>query len=265
MRFIFSVRLRQKVKTLKTIVHIPHSSTIIPSDLLDQFLLSAPELERELILMTDAFTEELYAGLPSAIDVVFPVSRIVLDPERFENDSDEPMAARGMGIVYQRTSQQEPLRRTLSPGERASVIARFYRPHHKRLESEARRVLAEHGRCLILDGHSFPSRALPYEIDASLPRPEICIGTDEFHTPPGLCAAAERLFGDAGFEVGVNVPFAGALVPATFYRSERNVHALMIEVRRDMYMNEVTGKKTHLFDAIKGRLRKVLQLLVRYP
>ncbi len=106
-----------------------------------------------------------------------------------------------------------------------------------------------------------PSRALPYEPGASLRRPEICIGTDDFHTPDALAQATEGIFGDAGLKTVRNEPFAGAIVPAAFYRRDPQVTSVMIEVRRDLYMNEATGERTpglgairHLIDSLAGRL-----------
>ena len=63
--------------------------------------------------MTDAFTDELFA-LPNAIRVISPVSRLVLDVERLPDDS-EPMAKVGMGMIYTKTADGRPLRRTLIP------------------------------------------------------------------------------------------------------------------------------------------------------
>jgi hypothetical protein len=41
------------------ILHIPHSSDVIPENLRDQIVLSDDDLAAELTLMTDAFTDEL--------------------------------------------------------------------------------------------------------------------------------------------------------------------------------------------------------------
>jgi hypothetical protein len=44
--------------------------------------------------MTDAYTDELFPLTPvEAGRVVFPVSRLVCDVERFSSDDDEPLAA----------------------------------------------------------------------------------------------------------------------------------------------------------------------------
>ena len=79
------------------ILHMPHSAVGIPADVRATLRLSNEELDRELLLMTDWYTDELFA-LPAseAVTVRFPLSRLVLDPERFLDDPKEPMAARGM-------------------------------------------------------------------------------------------------------------------------------------------------------------------------
>ena len=100
------------------VVHVPHASRIIPSRYRDQFFLNDLELDQELVRMTDSFTDELFAmGADLAATVRHDVSRLLVDPERFEDDAAEPMAGRGMGVIYQRTSLQTPLRSAISDGE----------------------------------------------------------------------------------------------------------------------------------------------------
>ena len=76
---------RQKLgrQTIKAIVHIPHSSTHIPGRVRNQFVLCESALQREMDQMTDWFTDEIFGGLAGTSDVIFPVSRLVVDPERF--------------------------------------------------------------------------------------------------------------------------------------------------------------------------------------
>ena len=43
------------------ILHIPHSSRVIPGNVRDQIILSDRELDAELDRMTDAYTDELFS------------------------------------------------------------------------------------------------------------------------------------------------------------------------------------------------------------
>ncbi len=169
------------------VVHVPHASPAIPDAVRRTLLLTDEELRRELLLMTDWHTNVLFA-LPGdlASTVRFPVSRLVVDPERFIDDCSEPMADKGMGAVYTKTSDGKDLRGPLSGEERNALLSAYYYPHHARIRDAVGAALAEHGRCLIIDAHSFPSRPLPHEPDQSPGRCDICLGTDEYHSPTWL-------------------------------------------------------------------------------
>ena len=180
------------------VLHIPHSRTVVPTDIRPQLCLDDAALAREILRMTDHHTEALFepAGrMLKAVRVVFPVSRLVVDPERFEDDAVEPMARIGMGVIYTRTADGEALRSALPTSqERIALLERFYRPHHAQLEAAVRDALEVRGSCLVIDCHSFPARPLPYELDQDPERPDICLGTDEFHTPTPLLEVARRAF-----------------------------------------------------------------------
>jgi N-formylglutamate amidohydrolase len=228
-------------------------ATLRPSD---------AELEHELLRLTDHFTDELFALEASlARPLVFPVSRLVVDPERFSDDAEEPMAAHGMGAVYTRTLSGAPLRGALSRPERETLIAQFYHPHHTQLLAIVDEALATHGCALVLDCHSYPRAPFPFE-RKDRARPEVCIGTDDFHTPVWLADTAEDLLAAAGFEVRRNTPFSGALVPRRHQVSTPAVHALMIEVRRDLYIDEETGAKLPGFEILRRRLTEALGALI---
>jgi N-formylglutamate amidohydrolase len=209
--------------------------------------------------ITDHHTLALFAAADTAARVVAaPVSRLVVDVERFANDAEEPMAARGMGAIYSMTSQNTPLRRPLTATEREALMQTWYYPHHARLEQAVDNALAEHGRCLVLDCHSFPDQPLPYEMaNPAQQRPDICIGTDDFHTPAALTAALVEQFSRAGLSVKLNDPFAGALVPISRYRKDARVSAVMVEVNRKLYMEEGTGERLAVFEKVAGLVRLV--------
>jgi N-formylglutamate amidohydrolase len=245
------------------VVHIPHASLVVPSDVGAGLLLTPVELQQELLVMTDRYTDELFA-LPSglATTVAFPVSRLVVDPERFTDDDSELMARKGMGVVYERTAAGHALRRPPSAEHRRQVLARFYEPHHAALATAVEIALAAHGTCLLLDGHSFPTRPLPYEDDQDPDRPDICIGTDASHTPAWLRDIAVHAFEKVGWRVAVDRPFAGALVPMRYYRKDLRVRAVMIEVRRGLYMNEESSVRLPRFNEVRERISGALRAVI---
>jgi len=214
--------------TNHVILHIPHSSIVIPTDC--QFLLSESELIQEVEKLTDHQTDTLF-NCEGAAKLVFPVNRLVVDPERFLED---PMESVGMGVVYTHTSDGKPLRRILDTDKQALIDA-HYHPHHERLTSMVDGCLNQLGTCLIIDCHSFPAQPLPYEKDHH--RPDICIGTDPFHTGQTLIRTVVATFETLGYVVAVNSPFSGTIAPLKHYHKDQRVASVMIEVNRSLYAN----------------------------
>ena len=245
------------------LLHLPHDSSAIPAEAAADFLLTSEELRQELLLLTDWHTADLYAADANPVEVVrAEVSRFVVDVERFPDDRDESCAKVGMGATYVRTCAGQPLR-VLTTERRAELMERYYWPHHRRLDEAAAERLARFGRCVILDAHSFPTGPLLTQVDFSAP-PEIGIGTQAGHTAPELLALAEDFFRRHGFVVGVNVPFSGTMVPNRFFGKDPRVQSLMIEVRRDLYMDEATAERHAGFARIQSVLKEFRGELVRF-
>jgi len=231
------------------ILHVPHHSKQIPPALRGQFLLTDDQLTRELILMTDEGCRELFNyRCENARLVQATVSRLVVDVERFTDDNQEKMASVGMGVIYTRTAHNQPLRKELTTDERNDLLKEYYYPHHEALEQQVEEVLKKYDHCIIIDCHSFPSKPLPFELNQSSDRPDICVGTDDCHTSERLKNSFVTAFKESGFKVSVNEPFAGALVPYKFYAAkEARVQSIMVEVNRKLYMDETTGLRTDNF------------------
>jgi N-formylglutamate deformylase len=114
------------------------------------------------------------------------------------------------------------------------------------------------GTALILDCHSFATVPLPSEPDQSPDRPDVCLGTDEVHTPAALAGALERSLAAEGLIVRRDAPFEGTLVPARFCRTDARVRSVMIEVRRGLYCDEATGEPTARFDRVRATLKRAV-------
>src|SRR5665647_1032312 len=82
----------------------------------------------------------------------------------------------------------------------------------------------------------------------------------------GHQGAGERAVeGDAGSGlagIAFDRPFAGALVPLPYLGNDRRIHAVMIELRRDLYMDEETGGRLAGFAgyaaAVQAALRRII-------
>ena len=248
-----------RVPAFPLILNIPHSSTHIPDDLRGRFRFVPARLAEELRVMTNFYTDELFR-LDGAASVVAKVSRLVVDCERFRDDADEEMASSGMGAVYTRASDGSEL---IVPDAtyRESVLRRFYDPFHAEFSAATGTALARFGTALIVDCHSFASRPLPHERDRRMPRPDICVGADPFHTPQVLARFAQQFFRKKGYTVAVNSPFAGAIVPMRFFCRDARVHSLMIEVNRELYMEEYSCAKNAGFDRLQEHLSEFLACL----
>lgn len=245
-------------------LHIPHSSTLIPAEEIGRFVLSENDLHAELVRITDWYTDELFDLSEDLVErLLFGYSRLLVDPERFRDDIDEPMSHKGMGAVYSKTSHGFPLRSLISGDVRERLLGKYYDPHHLQLEEIVNRALNEHGRCLIIDCHSFPSNPLPCDLDQAPDRPDFCIGTDPFHTPDKLIALTKNRFARSG-PVEINRPYAGSMVPGSAYKRDARVSSIMIEVNRRLYMDEDVGTKLSCFLDIRQVVRKALQEVCKF-
>ncbi|MFD3475321.1 N-formylglutamate amidohydrolase [Streptomyces sp. NPDC058695] len=222
------------------LLHVPHGSRVVPAYVRKGIVLDDVSLERELDLITDAHTQDI-AELAARDAAMTPwrfvneLSRLVVDPERFPDEREE-MSAVGMGAVYTRTTHREVLRPE-PPADGPELLDTYFHTYAAAMTDAVEDRLAAAGRAVIVDVHSYPSRALPYELHGAGPRPHVCLGTDPFHTPDALLARARAAFGGLG-GIALDTPFAGTYVPLRHYGKDPRVSALMIELRRDVYLDE---------------------------
>jgi N-formylglutamate amidohydrolase len=244
------------------ILHVPHASRAITDVARRSLTLTDDALGAELDHLTDAHTDRI-ARRAAERAVVRPWifenrwSRLVVDPERFPDDSEE-MRRAGMGAVYTHGYAGRRLRADDAVRD-AALLAEHFHPYAAGMAELVAGRLAATGRAVIVDVHSYPAVALPYELHGTGDRPEICLGVDPFHTPPGLVDAATVAF--AGFGRAVNTPYAGCYVPLRYHRREPAVTGLMVEVSRDTYMVEPGGGPTAGFDRVVDGLTALVDRL----
>ena len=243
------------------IIHVPHSSRFIPTDIRSELLLSELELEFELDQITDTKTDELaYSALekvageiPTPTLFVNKLSRFVIDPERFP-DEREVMNKVGMGAVYRKTATGAQLR---SEGfDDRELLARYFFPYADSLAAAVGAILEKCGSVVIIDLHSYRSGQHQNAINQGQRRPAMCIGTDPAHTPNWLIDIFREEFGAIGdwFE---NQPYAGTYVPLPFYQKESRVASVMMETRADTFLDDDLQKHDG-FERVSRALARAL-------
>lgn len=236
---------------LPVVVDVPHAGEWIPDEVREEMVVGQRVLKRDL----DLYVDQIWQDAPAlgATMVVSQVSRYVVDLNRAEDDIS-PETVRGgvrierpgyyqdRGVVWRTTTSGQPV--MAAPMSRAAFdrrISTFYKPYHQALADEIARVRKQFGYCILLDAHSMPSRGRSGHSDPGSRRADIVPGNvDGTSCDVTLTWTVEEHFRDRSFSVKTNEPYKGGWITRHYGRPRDDVHAIQIEVNRDLYMNERT-------------------------
>ena len=229
------------------VLHIPHSSTHIP----DYTRFDMEKVQVNIDQLTDWATDEIF-NVGDVEKIVTPFSRLFCDVERFDDDV-EPMLQIGRGFYYTNGYDGSDLR-SIDPVFKDLVQKEYYETHHRLFYEKVKDRLDKIGVCHILDCHSFND--IPVGTLLENPKsPDICIGTDPFHTPDYLLNYAFKYFANAGYSVEINNPYSGCIIPKPYFNENSNVKGLMVEFNKRTYMNDTVvdrDKVEHLRILMQG-------------
>src|SRR5690554_3090818 len=212
-----------------TLIHIPHSGTHIPT-----FESMNEEIaKKEIELLTDWATEEIF-DIKECAQLVVPFSRVFCDVERLP-DEQEMMYKKGRGFYYTHADDGTRLRSD-NPALKQRILNEYYQPHHDELLKICQDKIDKHGHCYIIDAHSFSEEALQTEENRHAERPDICIGTDDFHTPDFWINELKNHFENNVLTVAINQHYNCTIVPLPMYKKEDKLYSIMIEVNKRCYM-----------------------------
>jgi N-formylglutamate amidohydrolase len=119
------------------------------------------------------------------------------------------------------------------------------------------------GVVLLLDCHSMPSLS-PNGAIAKGRGVDFALG-DRYgrSCSAALVAAAEALLRAKGFTVARNRPYAGGHITASYGCPQADIHALQIEVRRGLYMDEQTLEPHAALGELQAVVRDLVALLAQ--
>ena len=126
----------------RVLLHVPHAGTHLPASVRAHLLLDDAELAAEVAALTDHRTDALALAAAERAAVrpwvlVNPVSRFVVDVERFPDEREE-MTAVGMGAVYTHGTRGQRIRRD-DPAHAEALLAAYFRPWGRAVAAAARR------------------------------------------------------------------------------------------------------------------------------
>jgi len=237
------------------VVASPHSGRQYPDRLLARTALDPIRLRSS----EDSFIEEVFAAAPELgapmIQALFPrvyvdVNRDAyeLDPAMFADDLPDHVTTRnariaaGLGTIAKVVSNAEAIySEKLTFAEAEERITSHYKPYHDALAALIQETREEFGYCILLDCHSMPSGAAVRRGSRLAQENRIDVVLGDCHATS--CAAsvtgeAERVLARLGYQVRRNNPYAGGYVTRHYGRPLDDVHAVQIELNRDLYMDE---------------------------
>jgi len=245
----------------------PHSGQDYPAAFLAAARLSRAQLRRA----EDPFVDQLLTGVTGVPVLAARYGRAFLDLNRAATELDPAMfdgplplpvthtdrVAAGLGVLPRVASYGYDIyRRRIAPAAAVQRLTQVHGPWHDRIGLLLARARARHGHAILLDCHSMPQ-------PAGLLPPHFVLG-DRFGTraAPALVALLEQHFRDAGWRVARNNPYAGAYTTEYHAGVATGIHAVQIEIDRNLYMDPIKLVPHSGFDRVASVLAALVPLLL---
>ena len=250
----------------------PHSGRLYPAEMMSRSALNHREIRRS----EDAYVDHLVEGAPShgAPLLLARHARAYVDLNRAPYELDPQMFSGGAGRLCTRTARAaaglgsvarvvgegaEIYREPLAFAEAEARLARVHGPFHSELARLMDEATARFGCAVLLDWHSMPAAAV-----ASGPGggPHLVLG--DRHGAAASSRVVRRVEEELtrqGWRVARNRPYAGGHVVERHGRPAHRRHAIQVEVRRDLYLNEASVTPHAGFGPLRTALDRVLSRL----
>ncbi len=226
------------------VVSVPHAG--VGTAGYEQTLMPELEVRADADLLVDRLYRTGEPGGPE-VSIVAHLSRFVCDLNRDPDDvcvgavpeHPHPRNLDGRGFIWAVTTTGAPaLSRPLSLAEWRGRTA-IHAAYHAAISEALDRARAQFGYAILVDGHSMPSRGRSGHTDTGRPRAAVVPGDREGGScSRGLSELVARHFASRGLEVRPNDPYKGGFITAHHGRPADGIHAIQIELRRDLYMDE---------------------------
>ena len=271
----FDVILPDQI-TLPIVLNSPHSGRDYPTAFLRSSRLDALTIRRS----EDSFVDEIFErsvklGAP-LLRAHFPRAYLDVNREPYELDPnmfDDPLPAHinttsmrvagGLGTIARIVSDgSEIYRGKLTFDDASNRIDTLYRPYHRRLARLLKNAHEAHKCAVLIDCHSMPSIGGSLDHDPGASRPDIVLG-DRYGTAcaPVLMHTAEQTLRRLGYKVARNNPYAGGFNTEQYGRPAHGRHALQVEIKRSLYMDEDSLERTDGLAMVRDHMTTMVTAL----
>ena len=250
----------------------PHSGAGVPDDmgaaegLAEASLRSAEDVGMDqLVASGPGKGAPLIAGRFSRSYVDLNRSPDELDPALIDGVAGGDVSAKtaaGFGVIPRRAGDGVALYdRRLALAEAQARLERAHGPYHAAVGALMAQARQAHGRAVLVDWHSMPSRAVRGSVRGAA-GPDVILG-DRHGTAcdPRLTRRLRGLFEAAGWRVGLNQPYAGGYTTQTWGRPDEGWQAIQIELNRALYLDETTLLPGPGHDRCRAVLERVIARL----
>jgi N-formylglutamate amidohydrolase len=265
------VVLRPARQTVPVVFASPHSGCCYPEELLAASRLDGRSLRRS----EDSFVDELFAAAPEhgapLLAATFPrawcdANREAweLDPAMFADrlpswvNTTSARVGAGLGTIARIVASGETIyRHKLSFSDAERRINSCWQPFHDALSALIAETHAQFGHCLLIDCHSMPTHG---HVTRSGTRSADFVLGDAHGTAcaPRITRLAEGLLVGLGYTVRRNDPYAGGYITRHYGRPREGIHALQIEIARELYMDEGRIERLSGFEAVRQSVTRLI-------
>lgn len=231
---------------LPMLISVPHGGNVLPNHFNDNCLLS----ERDILLDGDTWTKELYDFRDMVEEYIYTdIARVVVDMNRKDNDLP-PKNPDGV-IKSIAVNGKQVWKNQLSSEEIDTLINKYYKPYHHRLEDGARNPKVK----LAIDCHSMLDIGPTKDRVRWERRPLFCISNrgdklgdklnEQLTAPPFLMQKLKveldkkfKGYGNINKDVdlvSINEPFKGGHI-TTYHGRVGHVPWIQLEINRRLYL-----------------------------
>ena len=270
------VVLRPARQTIPVVFASPHSGRGYPDELLAATRLDRLSLRRS----EDSFVDELFAAAPDhgapLLAATFPRAYCdanrepwELDPAMFADalppwvNTTSARVGAGLGTIARIVASGEAIYRgKLCFAEAERRIRTCWQPFHQTLAALIAATRARFGVCLLIDCHSMPSHGHTARQGG---KPATFVLGDAHGTAcaPHAARMVEELLCRLGHPVRRNDPYAGGYITRHYGRPREGIHAVQIEIARELYMDEGRIQRLPEFPIIQAGVTRFIGDLAR--